>query len=774
MRLKVTVVTPIFPIPAQPYRGHSEYQTILALSKYADVNVICPFPRYPKWFQPSFDHRQPDLSYSPPGVATRYFEYPALPGLTRCINGLVCAKYLEAFFRESMPDVAYNCWLYPEGYATVAAARRLGIPAVVCSIGSDLNCIPDPASRWLTRLAMNRAEFVVTKGEYLRQQAIRMGIDARKVRNVPNGCDPSIFHLADRSAARAHLAIDDKAELVLFVGRLDAKKGIAELLKAFASLVSRRPNLRLVYVGDGPGGEQLRGMARDLALEDRVLLMGACPSQKVAQWLASANVLALPSYNEGCPNVVIEALNCGRPVIATDVGGIPELVNEKSGILVAPRDWRALAGAIKTAMERIWDERFIADQFRRGWDDAAVEILTICESAVKQKSKQWPLPAKATTAMSRCVNAPQGNHIPMQLIRNSQIWGPSYVRQRIRQIIRRDMPPLERIWVTFADHYEPMWKGADLSTAQSRVSLWRSAWPEIASRCKPDSTGSAPRYTFFFPEEEYHPTLIEPLAEMVREGIADVEVHLHHDGEGRQNFIDRITNFCSVLDREHGLLRERDAKLTFGFIHGNWALDNSRPDGRWCGLNDEIQLLRDLGCYADFTMPSGDSPTQSRLVNTIYYANDDPNLPKSYDDGIPVTFGGGEGDLLMIPGPLGIRWRDRLLPRLETGEVSHGNVATPYRVKRWVDLAPRIGADSFIKLYTHGTQERNSAVLLRGALESAFNLLVEEANRRGCSIHFASAWQMYLAIDAIRQRRDPVVTAYVRQPEGISAGCERK
>jgi hypothetical protein len=361
----------------------------------------------------------------------------------------------------------------------------------------------------------------------------------------------------------------------------------------------------------------------------------------------------------------------------------------------------------------------------------------------------------------------------MQLIHNSQIWGPSYIRQRLRQITQRAAHPLERIWVTIADHYEPRWRCADLETAQSRVALWRSAWPEIAKRCKPDSVGNAPQYTFFFPEEEYHPTLMEPLAEMVREGIADVEVHLHHDGEGRQNFVDRINSFCDVLNGEHGLLRKRDGKLTFGFIHGNWALDNSRPDGRLCGLSDEIRVLRDLGCFADFTMPSGDSPTQARLINTIYYCNGDPDRPKAYDGGVPVTPGGGvDGDLLIIPGPLGMRWRDRLLPRLETGELRHGNVATPYRVRRWVDIAPRVGVDSFIKLYTHGAQERNSSALLGDQLETAFNLLVEEANRRECAIHFVSAWQMYLAIEGIGQRRDPVVASQTAQLERVGAGVE--
>jgi teichuronic acid biosynthesis glycosyltransferase TuaC len=401
MRLKVTLVTPIFPIPAQPYRGHSEYEIVLALSKRADVRVICPFPRYPKWFQPNYDHRHPDLSYSPPGVTTRYFEYPALPGVTRCINGLVCARYLEPYFRECMPDVACNFWLYPEGYATVAVARRLGIPAVVGSIGSDLNRFADPASRWLTKRAMKRASFVVTKSEHLRERAIQMGISPSKVRTIRNGCNPTVFHLGDRSAARAQLLIDDKAELVLFVGRLDTAKGIEELLEAFASLASRRPNLRLAFVGDGPGGEHLRSKSKHLALENRITLNGACSSQKVAQWLAAANVLALPSYNEGYPNVVIEALSCGRPVIATKVGGILELVNEDSGILIAPRDSRSLATAIEQSMERHWDEHSISEQFRRGWDQAADELLQICELALQHRRDQLRLPANATTVLSR-------------------------------------------------------------------------------------------------------------------------------------------------------------------------------------------------------------------------------------------------------------------------------------------------------------------------------------------------------------------------------------
>jgi teichuronic acid biosynthesis glycosyltransferase TuaC len=280
-------------------------------------------------------------------------------------------------------------------------ARKFGIPSVVGAIGSDLNRIADPASRWLTRLAMRRATFVVTKSEHLRRRAIQMGISAAKVRTIRNGCDPNVFRLEDRSAARAQLSIDDKVELVLFVGRLDDKKGILELLEAFASLASHRPKLRLAYVGDGPGGELLRNKTKHFSLGQRIFFPGPCSSQKVAQWLAAANVLALPSYNEGYPNVVIEALSCGRPVIATDVGGIPELVSESSGILVAPKEWRALAAAVDKAMERNWDERSISEQFRRGWDDAASELLGLCELAIRQRIEKCPPQAKAAPVLSQ-------------------------------------------------------------------------------------------------------------------------------------------------------------------------------------------------------------------------------------------------------------------------------------------------------------------------------------------------------------------------------------
>lgn len=333
---------------------------------------------------------------------------------------------------------------------------------------------------------------------------------------------------------------------------------------------------------------------------------------------------------------------------------------------------------------------------------------------------------------------------------------------RARKLWSARSHPLAHVWVALADHYEPFWNRSDAQTARSRVNAWRKRWTQIAARNADAAT--PPRYTFFYPEEQYQPDIVESLAAMARDGIADVEVHIHHDGEGREDLVRRISTFCRRLDEDHGLLRKVAGQIRFGFIHGNWALDNSLPGGRCCGLSDEITLLRDLGCYADFTMPSGASPSQASTINTIYCCTDDPSAPKSYDRGVSVQSGKGiTGDLTIIPGPLGLRWRGRLLPRMETGELAAYDPATAYRAKRWLDLAPRIGEHSFLKLYTHGATESNLEMLLGRGLDDMFRFVREEADRRSARFHFVSTWEMYLAIEALSKDEEP------QYPESVTS-----
>jgi hypothetical protein len=373
----------------------------------------------------------------------------------------------------------------------------------------------------------------------------------------------------------------------------------------------------------------------------------------------------------------------------------------------------------------------------------------------KKRTRYFRLVVLAVAHPSRAAKALKVKINSMKLPRHAEIWLLPYLRDRLRKVVRASKP--RRAWVAITDHYEPLGMGASHETAIERVDKWRDKWPGIADNSPRDAAGQRPQYSFFYPQEEYRHDLLEGIASIVRLGVGDVEVHLHHDNERRDSFIEKVTEYCRRLTDDHGLLRQHDGRTVFGFIHGNWALDNSLPDGKWCGLKGEIALLRDLGCYADFTMPSLPSATQGRVVNQIYWCTNNPdNRPRSFDRGIEASAGGGRrGDLLMIAGPLGIRFGERLMPRLETGEIAGYDMPTPARVRRWFDLAPAIGDDLFLKLYTHGAPESNLEPLLNGGLANLFDWLAEEADRRGIQVHWATAWQMYQAAKALIHGREP-------------------
>lgn len=386
--MKIAVVTPELPAREYPNRGRSVLATLTHLRGYAEMEIFCPLPRYPESIRPKFDYRRTDVSYSLPGFSSRYFEYPAVPGITRPVNGFTCAHYLEPHLRRASADVILNFWLYPAGFAALQVGRKLGLPVVVGSMGSDLNAIPDPLSTWLTKKTVKGAAQVITKSVQLRERAISLGAAPERVHVIVNGCDSSVFFVRDREAARKELGVALDAELVVFAGRMHSAKGVRELLEAVTRLCAQRRRLRLVYVGDGPELIPLRERASTSALDNRVRFAGPCCSPQVATWLAASNLMALPSYAEGCPNIVIEALSSGRPVVATTVGSISELVDHSSGRLVPPRDVTSLTSALQAALDVTWDEHAISRRFLRTWDEVAKEVFAVCEKSLTDVSEQ--------------------------------------------------------------------------------------------------------------------------------------------------------------------------------------------------------------------------------------------------------------------------------------------------------------------------------------------------------------------------------------------------
>lgn len=343
------------------------------------------------------------------------------------------------------------------------------------------------------------------------------------------------------------------------------------------------------------------------------------------------------------------------------------------------------------------------------------------------------------------------------MLKQTHIWLPAYMVNGIKTGLKGGAPSPRHIFFCMADHYEPYWGKARPEVALKRVETWVEGYPRIAERHQ-DAEGRSPKCTFFYPEEEYDPALLDKLAGLCRAGWGEVEIHLHHDQDTSLGMTAKLNGFRETLSKKHGLL-PKDAKTgetKYAFIHGNWALDNSRKDGRWCGVNDEIDILLKTGCYVDMTLPSAPSDTQTRKINSIYYAVDDPDRPKSHDTGVDACVGRvNETDLLMIQGPLTLNWRRRkwgIFPRIESGGLVADNPITPLRISLWVAQGIHVVGRPewvFIKVYGHGCQEKHMAYLLSEGFEMLFSTLERHYNDgENFLLHYVTAREMFNLVKA--------------------------
>jgi glycosyltransferase involved in cell wall biosynthesis len=240
--------------------------------------------------------------------------------------------------------------------------------------GSDINVQSQyPLRRKQIRAAMERAHRVLAVSGALRDRLMELGVPEEKILVHHNGVDSERFQPRDRREACQELGLDPDGKHVLYVGYLVEAKALHILLEAVAGLRKQgRLDFTTHLVGCGPLEADLKGRAEALGVTDAVRFHGRRPHDEVPRWMAAADLFCLPSVREGCPNVILEALASGRPVVATHVGGIPELVREGTALLVPPSDPDALGTALETALSRTWGEETLrASVSGYSWDTSA-------------------------------------------------------------------------------------------------------------------------------------------------------------------------------------------------------------------------------------------------------------------------------------------------------------------------------------------------------------------------------------------------------------------
>lgn len=335
--------------------------------------------------------------------------------------------------------------------------------------------------------------------------------------------------------------------------------------------------------------------------------------------------------------------------------------------------------------------------------------------------------------------------------RNMQYWLPSYLwpAQATPAVSSEDVVD---VFLAICDHWEPECYGATHRQALDRVNRWREEYPRLFEQFR-DVNGRPPQYSFFYPQDEYRPEYLDGIRPLCEEGFGDVEVHLHHESDTAEQLAEKLLTFKETLYHQHGLLR-RDPitnEIVYGFIHGNWALCNSRPDGYCCGVDQELQVLMNTGCYADFTLPSAPSDTQTRIINSIYYAQDIPDQRKSHNHGIRARVGQDplKDHLLMIQGPLTLDWANRkfgLLPRIENGDLHGHRAGSKHRMNLWLNSGVVVAGQPnwrFVKLHTHGCKEENIDTLLGEPMQQFYREIESlQRERPNLRFHFVTAWEM--------------------------------
>jgi teichuronic acid biosynthesis glycosyltransferase TuaC len=388
--LRILTYSTLFPSAAQPNHGIFVENRLRHLLNTGCVaaRVIAPVPWFPSK-SPVFGRyavfaRTPAREFRR-GLEITHPRYPVLPKLGISLApGLLFAatvRHLQRLQEQSDFDIIDAHYFYPDGVAAALLGGALKKPFVVTARGSDINLISSHSiPRRMICFAARRAAGIIAVSRALKEALIDIGVSASDITVLRNGVDLQTFAPGDRHKARAELAVQGR--VLLSVGHLIDLKGHAIVVAAL-SQISR---CTLLIAGEGPDLVRLRTLASQLGLADRVRFLGAVPHEQLRKYYLAADALVLASRHEGWPNVLLEAIACGTPVIASAVGGIPEIISSPSaGVLMRSRTPEGVIEAVTRLFgdaPRREDTRAFAEQFT--WDATSAGQIRLFEGIMNR------------------------------------------------------------------------------------------------------------------------------------------------------------------------------------------------------------------------------------------------------------------------------------------------------------------------------------------------------------------------------------------------------
>ena len=405
--MNILVFTSLFPNNQSPNDGIFTQQRLqYAMVRHGwNVKVVAPVPFYPPglggWrakYRKVVSHEMRE------GMEVWHPRYVMIPKIGMVLQGLflflsVCwrVRVLQRAFPFDLIDAHY---VYPDGFAAILLSWVTRVPVVVSVLGSDVNLFKDiPIIRQLIAWTLRKADSIISVSEALKQVSMGLGVAEKKIRVIPNGVDPQKFFYIPQEEARKKIGFIGKGQtLVLAVCHLTANKGLDVLLEALALLTKKTPtfNWLLYIVGVGVERARLERLTQTLHLESRVTFCGAVSHDQLVWFYNSADVFCLLSEREGCPNVVLESLACGTPVLATSVGGIPEILTSSNVGILVERKPEQVAKALSASFECSWSKSEILNHGQKfQLSHTADALREVFQSVLpnQEKAKGTPFPS---------------------------------------------------------------------------------------------------------------------------------------------------------------------------------------------------------------------------------------------------------------------------------------------------------------------------------------------------------------------------------------------
>ena len=380
--MKVLFLSNLFPDAREPRRGLYNARMIKHLAALAEVRVIAPRPTLAVtgWTRkPIREHRPEDRDLRP--------LFPAVPYIPRIgsrwnhrMMAWALRPHLGKVVREFQPEIILSSWIYPDSCAVAELLDEFQLPCISIAQGSDIHqYLGNPVRRAIILQSLAKVNHVITRSQELARLVKEAGIAASKVSTIYNGVELDHFSPGNQATARRELGLPGDGKLILYVGNFYPVKAPDFLVETFSRIPDA--STHLIMVGAGPLVDQVKTQITSKGLTERVHLMGSQPPEQVAKYFRAADLLCVPSVNEGVPNVILEAFASGLPVVAGRVGGIPEIVTRPElGKLVDSREPAAWAKALAGALENPRDlEKIRAHGQTYSWSNTARAYLDLLQ-----------------------------------------------------------------------------------------------------------------------------------------------------------------------------------------------------------------------------------------------------------------------------------------------------------------------------------------------------------------------------------------------------------